>query len=291
MALTPIDSTSITNAKIGSIVGDAMTGTAQQNKDKFDELPMLAVNKINDVISQLTGGEASISITGDISADGDLDVGGDATVTGKLVANTIRLPIKATKTTLETENEDRFIQFQNNNYGDNTIDSTVRLEFDPMCFNLLDTTVGAVSTRLIGSPIEIASGGVANAVNGLKIKGHATEVGHTVSDNGTVSLESNANAVETFSVSLGKGTYMLIGNAQFASDSTGRRLVDWYDKTNSAVIQSSVNSTTPVSGAKTRLQSVAIVSPTASTVYAFRAQQNTGDALSTDIYLHYVRIA
>lgn len=75
MALTPIPTTDINEAKIASILGDVMTGTADENKAKFDELPMLAIEKINDLLNQLSGNNTSGSDT-DIIIDGDISAAG-----------------------------------------------------------------------------------------------------------------------------------------------------------------------------------------------------------------------
>lgn len=244
MALTPITDAAIDSAKIGSIVGDTLTGTAQQNKERFDELPLLVANKLNDVIKQLNGttSGASIDITGDITADGDLAVDGDATIGGTLLVS-------------------------------GTTDITGTL-------NVHDIDVNSISIN-----------GDASTAYTAEEKTKLQAIGTTGTNDDAVSIESNSNAVDTGEgFTLGAGSYLLVGCVQFASNSTGRRMVQWYDNTNSAIIQSSVNSATPVDGAITRLQSIAIVTPNESTTYRIRAQQNTGSALSANIYLKYIKI-
>lgn len=87
MALTPIQDTALNEAKIASILGDVMTGTADENKAKFDELPMLVANKLNDIIAQLTGNNTSGTTTS-IDVDGDINVEGTLTA-GEIDAATI----------------------------------------------------------------------------------------------------------------------------------------------------------------------------------------------------------
>lgn len=102
-----------------------------------------------------------------------------------------------------------------------------------------------------------------------------------VSDS-TKSIANNATTWQATNttVTLTKGTWLLIGGASFPSNATGKRAVRWYNTTSSSAVGDSSVQVPAVSGGVTLLQSVATVTLTATATYRIELLQNSGSALN-----------
>jgi len=95
------------------------------------------------------------------------------------------------------------------------------------------------------------------------------------------------------SITLAKGTWIVFGTVEFASNASGRRQANI--STSSGGFGDSVRRETgaqcaPMSGSTTNLQVQAIVSPSSSTTYYLNAYQSSGSSLTTYGFLRALRI-
>lgn len=110
------------------------------------------------------------------------------------------------------------------------------------------------------------------------------------STSGSKSIASGTSYVTSgSSFSLSAGIYILVGQAEFPSSTSGRRGLVWYAGS-SAIAGTAVNEA-PVSGVATRIQTVALVKPTANTTYTLYTAQNSGSAQTVTFNLSYIKIA
>ena len=104
---------------------------------------------------------------------------------------------------------------------------------------------------------------------------------------------SNGTTKAVASVSLAAGTWVVVGHAVFASNTSGVRSLGIGSTANSlSYTDLSCVTVRPASGADTRLQSTSIVSPTSTTTYYLNAYQNSGSSMNcTSAKLTAIRIA
>lgn len=107
---------------------------------------------------------------------------------------------------------------------------------------------------------------------------------------GSKSISSGTSYISSGkSFTLPAGIYALVGQAEFPSNTTGRRGLVWY--AGSSSIDGTAVNTTPVSGVTTRIQTVAFVQPTSSTTYTLYCAQNSGSAQTVTFNLSCLRVA
>lgn len=121
----------------------------------------------------------------------------------------------------------------------------------------------------------------------------AANVGAKQSDESSSSTSlSNGTTKAVASVSLAAGTWVVVGHAVFASNSSGVRSLGIGSTANSlSYTDLSCVTVRPASGADTRLQSTSVVSPTSTTTYYLNAYQNSGSSMNcTSAKLTAIRI-
>ena len=92
-------------------------------------------------------------------------------------------------------------------------------------------------------------------------------------------------------ISLEAGTWLVIGTAEFANNTSGRRAAQLSTTSTGEALQKTARDVRlPVSGAKTLLTFTTILTPTATTTYYLNAWQNSGGALATGGRIDAVRI-
>ena len=85
--------------------------------------------------------------------------------------------------------------------------------------------------------------------------------------------------------------YILIGHANFASNTTGRRAIRWLNQTTGNEINRTFINTNPTSGANTQMQSIGFIqSGENGSTLTLQAVQNSGGSLSTTFSAIAIRI-
>ena len=121
----------------------------------------------------------------------------------------------------------------------------------------------------------VVTNGAARAV---ATKGHG--IGNVESDSTSTAQSITSGSTKTIaSVSLAKGTWLVMGHTNFASNATGTRTLAI--KTGTGFTNSDMSTVTvsATNGAETRMNTMAIVQPTTTTTYNLNAYQNSGDPL------------
>lgn len=193
----------------------------------------------------------------------------------------------------------------------------VKTEYDVLQERYTELELGSLSTSL-SEALGISSGlgGSNTGVSGLDvldnmsadgtttifdgpiiINGHNSAIG-SINSGGSVSGSRSISSGTSFvqlgnNITLPAGTWILIGRAEFQSNTSGRRAITWYNMDASPVEAIEVTNINqlPVSGAGTRLQSVYIIALSAERTFQLRAAQNSGSSLNTSYYYYAIRIA
>ena len=120
----------------------------------------------------------------------------------------------------------------------------------------------------------------------------ASNIGTIVSDNGTVSVQSDTGTAIA-SLTLDAGTYVIEGNVGFASNATGRRMANLATASGSvsaSIIQQTGAEVPAVSGGMTALHTGWMTTRTAQTTVYLNVYQDSGAALSVTGYIRAMRI-
>ena len=140
----------------------------------------------------------------------------------------------------------------------------------------------------LGDDLDVT--GDVKASGHIYAEGHTNYVGASNSYNDTKTINSGTSFVALSGpIQLSAGTFILVGTADFPVNGTGTRAVVWYD--GSSIINASLTQVSAVSGFRTRIQSVAIVKPSAITNYTLDCYQNSTSALSVNWHTAFIRIA
>lgn len=165
--------------------------------------------------------------------------------------------------------------------------------------------MGTYNNDLAGNILEIGRGtGPDDCKNALSIdtngnitiREHAGPIGDiSISNNGTgsttmSSYSSGSNYSYTgCNVTLTPGVYILIGRISYGTGTTGRRIAAWGTAQNN-IVDHSLVSCSPVSGANTNVQSVAIVLTNSTSTYYLLGRQTQGSSLEVSSYCKVIRI-
>lgn len=136
------------------------------------------------------------------------------------------------------------------------------------------------------------SNGNVTIAGNLTVNGHATSIGYANTGSGTKSLASgnSPTKITDTAVTVSPGTWLLVGDADFAPNATGTRYAAWANGT--TVIDATRLQTQAVTGGfSTRLQVVAAVKVTETTDFNLYCYQNSGSALTVGFSWQIVRIA
>lgn len=160
-------------------------------------------------------------------------------------------------------------------------------------YNKQDT--GDVYALIIGNGTGDSSRSDALAVEwdgGIHVAGSSYAIGDIVSADSTISLESGDGTGIAY-VSLPPGTWLIEGNVGFASNATGRRIIDLATSDGSVtadVIAQTGVEVPAVSGGMTALHTTWITRRTSRTNVYINAWQNSGGSLSATGYIRAVCI-
>lgn len=136
-----------------------------------------------------------------------------------------------------------------------------------------------------------SSGNVTIAGN-LTVNGHATSIGYANTGSGSKSIATGNTPLKLTdtAVTVSPGTWLLVGDADFAPNATGTRYAAWANGT--TVIDATRLQTQAVTGGfSSRLQVVAAVKVTETTDFNLYCYQNSGSALTVGFSWQIVRIA
>ena len=136
-----------------------------------------------------------------------------------------------------------------------------------------------------------SSGNVTIAGN-LTVNGHATSIGYANTGSGSKSIATGNTPLKLTdtAVTVSPGTWLLVGDADFAPNATGTRYAAWANGT--TVMDATRLQTQAVTGGfSSRLQVVAAVKVTETTDFNLYCYQNSGSALTVGFSWQIVRIA
>ena len=136
-----------------------------------------------------------------------------------------------------------------------------------------------------------SSGNVTIAGN-LTVNGHATSIGYANTGSGSKSIAMGNTPLKLTdtAVTVSPGTWLLVGDADFAPNATGTRYAAWANDT--TVMDATRLQTQAVTGGfSSRLQVVAAVKVTETTDFNLYCYQNSGSALTVGFSWQIVRIA
>lgn len=126
----------------------------------------------------------------------------------------------------------------------------------------------------------------------FRVRGHNSDIGNNNTASGTQNVSSGtAWGDVSDSITLGAGTWVLVGRLSYASNSSGRRGIAIYNNTAGSRPAMSNLTAAPVSGAVTSVNTTYIAKVSANTSFCIQGYQNSGSSLSTDWYMSAVRIA
>lgn len=137
--------------------------------------------------------------------------------------------------------------------------------------------------------------GNVEAAGSITVEGHDSPIGYRAgNNNGTWSVpnssETNVPSANLTPLTLTPGVWIVFAQAEFSSNSTGRRFIEITTSISGNIGRSAV-SQNAVSGGSTRMLTTTYLNLTTTQDVTIRVYQNSGAARSTDFNLAAVRIA
>lgn len=129
---------------------------------------------------------------------------------------------------------------------------------------------------------------------GITVASHTSPIGTMLTDSATVSVASGGSTGTALcSVTLDEGTWLIEGNASFAKNATGRRIIDLSNgsgNVTAAVIEQTGVEVPAVSGGLTALHTGWTTTRSSQTTVYLNCYQDSGAALSVTGYIRAMRI-
>ena len=151
------------------------------------------------------------------------------------------------------------------------------------------SNLGLGSIALLDTPLSIANGGTgATTAAGALANLH---VGDYVTDSASGISTTTATYTDLFDFTLAAGTWLVFVTAEFATNTTGRRVIALNTTAGGGGISLQWRGTgAPITGGPTRVKTAGVLSPTSSTKYYLTTWQNSGGNLNVTAVVQAVRI-
>ena len=129
----------------------------------------------------------------------------------------------------------------------------------------------------------------------ITAEGHSTHIGYNNTGSGSVSVGHNAWTNLSSELTMSSGTWILLGRAEFASNSNGRRAVCWANTTSGTPVNAtlSIHNQSSTTGSTTLIQTVYFLNTATTVKYRLRGFQFTssGTNLTTTYEWSLIRIS
>lgn len=235
----------------------------------------------------------TVEWNGDVKSSGDIEDGSGNVLADK--ADTSAVPTK----TSDLANDSGYITAET----DPTVPSWAKASTKPTYTAsevgaLPDTTTIPANTSDLNNDsgfISADSSGNVSLSGSITTGGHNNPIGYTTGNNtGTWSVtnasETNVPSANLTPLSLTPGVWIVFAQADFSSNSTGRRFIEITTSASGHITRSGVMQNA-VSGGTTKMLTTAYLNLTNTQTVTIRVYQNSGAARSTTFNLSAVRIA